>query len=115
MLDPTGAVATCNATNFFVVRSGEVWTSTGQYCLNGITRRLVLELARTAAIPAWEKPFTLTDVYDADEAFVTGTFGGLTPVIQVDGRDIGSGDRPVTKRLSALYREAIERSIEGVG
>ena len=115
MLDPTGAVATCNATNFFVVRSGEVWTSTGQYCLNGITRRLVLELARTAAIPAREKPFTLTDVYDADEAFVTGTFGGLTPVIQVDGRDIGSGDRPVTERLSALYREAIERSVEGVG
>lgn len=109
MLDPEGFVATCNATNFFIVRRGEVWTSTGQYCLNGITRRLVLELARAEGIPALEQPFSLTDVYSADEAFVTGTFGSLTPVIAVDGRTIGAGSGfgPVTARLSALYKQAV--------
>ena len=108
MLDPTGHVATCNATNFFVVRRGEVWTSTGEYCLNGITRGLVLELCRDLAIPAFEKPFSLTQVYDADEAFVTGTFGGLTPVIEVDGRAIGAGGRgAVTERLSERYGELV--------
>lgn len=86
MLDPTGAVATCNATNFFIARCGEVWTSTGHYCLNGITRRMVIELCRANGIPIRERPFSLTDVYSADEAFVTGTFGSLTPVIEVDGR-----------------------------
>ena len=83
MLDPTGAVATCNATNFFIIRNEEVWTSTGEYCLNGITRELVIEIARNNGMKAFEKPFSLTDVYSADEAFVTGTFGGLTPVIPV--------------------------------
>ena len=109
MLDPEGFVATCNATNFFIVRRGEVWTSTGQYCLNGITRRLVLELARAEGIPALEQPFSLTDVYSADEAFVTGTFGSLTPVSAVDGRTIGEGTGfgPVTARLSALYKQAV--------
>jgi len=107
MLDPHGFVATCNATNFFVVRRGEVWTSTGQYCMNGITRALVLEIARDLGLPARERDFSLTEVYDADEAFVTGTFGGLTPVIEVDGRAIGGGGvpGPVTARLSARYRE----------
>lgn len=107
MLDPEGFVATCNATNFFIVRRGEVWTSTGRYCLNGITRQLVLELARAENIPAFEKPFSLTDVYSADEAFVTGTFGSLTPVISVDGRVIGDGVGPVTARLTALYKQAV--------
>ncbi len=79
MLDPTGAVATCNATNFFCVRQGQVWTSTGHYSLPGITRALVLETAAADGIPTFEAPFSLTDVYGADEAFVTGTFGGLTP------------------------------------
>ena len=104
MLDPTGAVATCNATNFFVVRRGEVWTSTGHYSLNGITRRMVVELCRAEGIPVHERPFSLTDVYGADEAFVTGTFGGLTPVIEVDGRAIGVG-KPgeTTARLTDLY------------
>lgn len=111
MLDPRGAVATCNATNFFIVRKGEVWTSTGMYNLPGITRALVLEEARAAGIPAFEKDFSLTDVYDADEVFVTGTFGGLTPVSVVDGRTIGSGvgRGPMTQRLVGLYREAIAR------
>jgi branched-chain amino acid aminotransferase len=112
MLDPTGAVATCNATNFFVVRRGEVWTSTGHYSLNGITRRMVIELCKSDGIPVWERPFSLTEVYDADEAFVTGTFGGLTPVVGVDGRTIGSGGMgPMTRRLNELYAEAVSSSV----
>jgi branched-chain amino acid aminotransferase len=107
MLDPHGFVATCNATNFFVVRRGEVWTSTGRYCMNGITRALVLELAGDLALPARERDISLTEVYDADEAFVTGTFGGLTPVVEVDGRPIGGGvaPGPITARLGARYAE----------
>ena len=109
MLDPTGSVATCNATNFFVIREGGVWTSTGHYNLNGITRQLVLEVAPTAGLTAHEKPFSLTDVYSADEAFVTGTFAGLTPVISVDGRTIGSGrPGPLTAHLRNLYQAAVE-------
>jgi branched-chain amino acid aminotransferase len=112
MLDPTGAVATCNATNFFVVRRGEVWTSTGHYNLNGITRRMVIELCKADGISVSERPFSLTEVYDADEAFVTGTFGGLTPVIGVDGRTIGSGGMgPMTRRLNGLYAEAVSSSV----
>ncbi|MBA3610058.1 MAG: aminotransferase class IV [Rubrobacter sp.] len=108
MLDPTGAVATCNATNFFIVRRGEVWTSTGHYSLGGITRRIVIELCRAHDIPVYEKAFSLTDVYGADEAFVTGTFGSLTPVVEVDGREMGIGKRgPLTSRLSDLYAEAV--------
>lgn len=113
MLDPTGAVATCNATNFFVVRNGEVWTSTGHYSLNGITRRMVIELCRSDGIPVHERPFSLTDVYDADEAFVTGTFGGLTPVTSVDGRGIGDGTRPMTAHLNGLYAAAVSASVAG--
>jgi len=108
MLDIHGFVATCNATNFFLVRKGEVWTSTGQYCMNGITRGKVLHLCRQQGIPAYEKNFSLVDVYDADEAFVTGTFGGLTPVINVDGRVIGEGNLgAMTRRLRDLYHDAI--------
>jgi len=108
MLDIHGFVATCNATNFFIVRQGEVWTSTGQYCMNGITRGKVLQLSRQQGIPAYEKNFSLIDVYDADEAFVTGTFGGLTPVIKVDGRVIGDGRLgSMTQHLRSLYYEAI--------
>ena len=111
MLDTNGAVATCNSTNFFVVRRGEVWTSTGLHCLNGITRHLVLELCGAEGITARERDFSLTDVYAADEAFVTGTFGGLTPVLEVDGRTIGSGaPGPVTARLTAAYRTAIDEA-----
>jgi branched-chain amino acid aminotransferase len=108
MLDPEGNVATCNATNFFIVTGGELWTSTGEYCLNGITRGLVIELGRAGGVPVFEKPFSLTDVYEADEAFVTGTFGGLTPVVAVDGHTIGPGrGGPVTQRLSELYRDSV--------
>jgi len=107
MLDPTGHVATCNSTNFFIVTKGEVWTSTGEYCLNGITRGLVIELCAAEGITSHAKPFSLTDVYAADEAFVTGTFGALTPVNNVDGRGIGSGVRPVTNLLSSAYADLV--------
>jgi branched-chain amino acid aminotransferase len=108
MLDPTGAVATCNATNFFCVRQGQVWTSTGHYNLPGITRAVVLETASADGIPTFEAPFSLTDVYSADEAFVTGTFGGLTPVTEVDGRPIGTGSPgPMTAHLRDLYERAL--------
>lgn len=112
MLDPDGAVATCNATNFFVVRGGEVWTSTGQYSLNGITRRMVLELCGANGIPVSERAFSLTDVYSADEAFVTGTFGGLPPVIRVDGRAIGTGEPGgMVSRLNDLYKGAVGEDV----
>jgi len=110
MLDPHGFVATCNSTHFFVVREGEVWTSTGRYCLHGITRANVLKLCADNGIVARERDFTLTEVYDAGEAFITGTFAGLTPVASVDGRTISTEiPGPMTARLRALYAELIER------
>ncbi len=110
MLDPHGFVATCNSTHFFVVRAGEVWTSSGRYCLPGITRANVIELCREAGIPARERDFSLTEVYGADEAFVTGTFAGVVPAVEVDGRRIGDGRRgPLTERLQKLYGELLER------
>ena len=109
MLDPQGFVATCNATNFFVVRNDEVWTSTGDYCLNGVTRAVVLEICRDNGIGGVEKSFSLPEVYSADEAFVTGTFGGLTPVVTVDRRTIGTGaPGSMTRRLTDLYEQRIE-------
>ena len=112
MLDPHGFVATCNSTHFFIVRRGELWTSSGAFCLGGITRETVLRVAREAGIPASERDFSLTDVYGATEAFVTGTFAGLVPVREVDGRTIGDpGDRPVTRRLRTLYQEAVELDV----
>lgn len=105
MLDPHGFVASCNATNFFIVRKGEVWTSTGRYSFNGITRGNVIALAEANGIPMAQKDFTLAEAYTADEAFVTGTFGGVTPVSAIDGRIVGGGPGgPVTQRLDALYR-----------
>jgi branched-chain amino acid aminotransferase len=111
MLDPHGFVATCNSTHFFIVRRGEVWTSSGKYCLGGITRGLALEVAREAGIPAIEKDFSLTDVYGADEAFVTGTFAGIVPVREVDGRRLACRG-PMVERLQQLYAERFEREIE---
>jgi branched-chain amino acid aminotransferase len=111
MLDVHGAVSTCNSTNFFIVVKEQVWTSTGLHCLNGITRKKVLEICRSQNIPAYEKDFSLTDVYAACEAFVTGTFGGLTPVIEVDGHTIGNG-KPgkLTTHLRELYWTEIEKN-----
>jgi branched-chain amino acid aminotransferase len=113
MLDPHGFVATCNSTHFFIVRRGEVWTSSGDYCLGGITRANVLQVCREAGIPAFEKNFSLTEVYSAEEAFVTGTFAGLAPVREIDGRSIGSGTPgPMLKRLQGLYRELVRRDVD---
>jgi branched-chain amino acid aminotransferase len=112
MLDPHGFVATCNSTHFFVVRKGEVWTSSGKYCLGGITRGLTLEIARDAGIPAIEKDFSLTDVYGADEAFVTGTFAGIVPVHEVDGRQL-TCHRRMIERLQQLYRKRLEQDVAG--
>jgi branched-chain amino acid aminotransferase len=114
MLDPAGFVATCNSTHFFIVRGGEVWTSPPDYCLGGITRGNILKVAREAGIAAVEKRFSLTDVYGADEAFVTGTFAGLVLVRSVDGRVIGDPHRlarPISKRLRSLYQELARRSL----
>jgi branched-chain amino acid aminotransferase len=110
MLDPHGFVATCNSTHFFIVRSGEVWTSSGKYCLGGITRSVTLEIAREAGITAAEKDFSLTDVYGADEAFVTGTFAGIVPVSAVDGRQL-TCPGPMVERLQQLYTARVERDV----
>jgi branched-chain amino acid aminotransferase len=123
MLDDRGFVATCNSTHFFIVRKGEVWTSGGGYCLGGITRDAILRAARRAGIPAHERDFSLFDVYGADEAFVTGTFAGLTPVAAVDGRPIGGGagraaddaSGPMTKRLRSLYKALEAEEAQGRG
>lgn len=110
MLDPQGFVATCNSTHFFIVREGEVWTSSGDHCLDGITRRKIIDLCKVNDIPVYEKNFPLAKVYSADESFTTGTFAGLAPVGSVDGRTIGAGARgPVTKRLQDLYLDLIHR------
>ncbi len=114
MLDPLGFVATCNSTHFFIVRRGEVWTSTGQYCIPGITRGNMIRLCRDNGIPVFEKQFSLYDVYGADEAFVTGTFAGLVPVREVDGRPVapssvdganGRAPAPCRANSRALYKE----------
>jgi branched-chain amino acid aminotransferase len=118
MLDPHGFVATCNSTHFFIVRRGEVWTSSGDYCLGGITRSNVLQLCRDNGIPAFERNFSLTEVYSAQEAFVTGTFAGLVPVTSVDGRELDSATtdgRKMIARLQALYRDLVGRDVARLG
>ena len=111
MLDPHGFIATCNSTHFFVVRRGEVWTSSGDYCIAGITRANVLRLCRENGIAAFEKNFSLTEAYSAQEAFVTGTYAGIAPVIEIDGRPISTARGPVVERLQQLYLRLIERDI----
>ena len=114
MLDPHGFVATCNSTNFFMVHSGEVWTSTGEYCLNGVTRGAVIRLCREYDVSVLEKNFIPEDVYSADEIFVTGTFAGVIPVILVDDNKIGGGTRgPLTKNLQNWYALDVEKQAVG--
>lgn len=108
MLDVHGFVNTTNACNFFIVRKGQVWTSTGDYCMNGITRGKVIQLCHDNGIPVFERNFSLVDVYSAEEAFLTGTFGAQTPVGTIDGRRIGTGQMgPVTERLRSLYKALV--------
>ncbi len=110
MLDINGFVNTTNACNFFIVRKGAVWTSTGDYCMNGITRQKVIDLCRANDIPVYERNYSLVDAYGADEAFLTGTFGAQTPVATIDGRQIGTGEiGPVTQRLRNLYKQLIQK------
>tara|TARA_X000001036_G_scaffold138084_1_gene130892 strand:+ start:7715 stop:8602 length:888 start_codon:yes stop_codon:yes gene_type:complete len=109
MLDPYGFVNTTNSCNFFIVKNNEVWTSSGDYCMNGITRLKVIELCKNNNISVFQKNFTLVDVYSSQEAFVTGTLGSLTQVIEIDGRAIGNIDNgwPVTERLRSLYKNLL--------
>ncbi|MBX2824986.1 MAG: aminotransferase class IV [Gammaproteobacteria bacterium] len=108
MLDPFGFVSTTNACNFFIVKKGAVWTSTGNYCMNGITRQKVIDLCRDNAIPVFERDFSLVDTYSADEAFLTGTFGAQTPVFEIDGRPIGRQEAgPMLLKIRELYKALI--------
>ncbi|WP_421705039.1 aminotransferase class IV [Aliiroseovarius sp.] len=113
MLDPNGFVNTTNACNFFIVRRGEVWTSTGDYCMNGVTRQKVIDLCRATDIPVREKNYSLYEAYGADEAFLTGTFGAQTPVAEIDGKKIGrhEGAGPMTLRLRALYKDLVAQNV----
>ncbi len=108
MLDPHGFVASCNSTNFFVVRGGELWTSTGRFNFKGITRKKIIKLFGETVGTVREHDFTLAETYAADEAFVTGTLGGVTPVTMIDGRRIGSGKPgPLTARISEIYQRSL--------
>ena len=111
MLDPHGFVNTTNACNFFIVRRGELWTSTGDYCMNGVTRQKVIDLAAADGIVVREKNYSLYEAIGADEAFLTGTFGAQTLVSEIDGKAIGDGSTPVTERIRALYKDAIARDV----
>ena len=111
MLDPHGFVATCNSTHFFIVRRGEVWTSGGNYCIAGITRANVLRLCHENGIPVFEKNFSLTETYSAEEAFITGTYAGIAPVTEIDGRRISAARGAMVERLQQLYLRLIERDI----
>lgn len=114
MLDVHGFVNTTNACNFFIVRKGEVWTSTGDYCMNGITRQKVIDVCRADGIPVFEKNFSLVEAYGAEEAFLTGTFGAQTPVGEIDGRRIGDGQMgEMTKRIRGLYKDLVARDVVG--
>ncbi|QBY02125.1 aminotransferase class IV [Rhodophyticola sp. CCM32] len=110
MLDIHGFVNTTNACNFFIIRKGEVWTSTGDYCMNGITRQKVIDVCRADGIAVFEKNFSLVETYGAEEAFLTGTFGAQTPVGEIDGRQIGDGRMgEMTKRIRGLYKDLVAR------
>lgn len=110
MLDPHGFVNTTNACNFFIVRRGEVWTSTGDYCMKGVTRQKVIDLCRANGIPAFERNYSLYEAYGAEEAFLTGTFGAQTPVAKIDGKPIGTGERPMTQHIRNLYKALVEQN-----
>ncbi len=113
MLDPHGFVNTTNACNFFIVRRGEVWTSTGDYCMNGVTRQKVIDLCRANSIPVYEKNFSLYEAYSADEAFLTGTFGAQTPVSDIDGKLIGDGSAgPLTLQIRQLYMALVKQNVQ---
>lgn len=108
MLDPHGFVNTTNSCNFFIVKNGEVWTSTGDYCMNGITRKKIIMLCKDNNIPVFEKNFSLVDVYSADEVFITGTLGSLVPVLELDKRSFDAKNNKLTQTLQSLYNDLIQ-------
>ena len=109
MLDPNGHVSTCNSTNLFIVKNNEVWTSTGDYCLPGVTRRNIIQICRENKILVFEKNYKIEDLKSADEIFVTGTFAGVIPAIKIDNEIIGNGKRGrITKKLFKFYKQKIE-------
>ena len=114
MLDPHGFVNTTNACNFFIVRKGEVWTSTGDYCMNGVTRDKVIQLCRDNGITVRERNYSLYEAYGAQEAFLTGTFGAQTRVSEIDGKPIGDGSAPVTTRIRELYKKLITDHVQSM-
>ena len=108
MLDINGNISTCNSTNFFIVRRGEIWTSKGKYCLPGITRKMVINICEEKNIPIYEKDFKIEDVYSANEAFVTGTFAGIIPAINIDGYKMSDGVRgELTYKLQEYYSKKL--------
>ena len=109
MLDPHGYVSTCNSTHFFMVKDNSVLTSTGDFCLHGVTRQNIIDICKTNSIPIYEKNFTLSDVYECEEAFVTGTFGGVVPVYEIDGHELRVlGDNSIVALLQTYYNELVE-------
>jgi branched-chain amino acid aminotransferase group I len=107
MLDINGFVSETNATNLFLVKRGVLLTPHADSCLPGITRGVVMTLARANGLPLQERNISLAEVYTADEIFTTGTMGELAPVLQVDGRIIGQGEvGPMTRQLQQLYRQS---------
>lgn len=110
MMDVNGNVSTCNSTNFFIIKNKEVWTSTGEHCLPGVTRGVIIQLCKENNIPIYEKDFLVADVLNTDEAFVTGTFAGVIPAVSLDGKTIGNGKRgPMTETFFNLYKNKIEK------
>ena len=109
MLDPHGYVSTCNSTHFFMVKDNSVLTSTGDFCLHGVTRQNIIDICKTNSIPIYEKNFSLSDVYECEEAFVTGTFGGVVPVYEIDGHELKVlGDNSIVALLQTYYNELVE-------
>jgi len=114
MLDVNGNVSTCNSTNFFIFKSGEVWTSTGEYCLPGVTRKAVIDICREYKITIKEKNFTMEDVHSAEEAFVTGTFAGIIPAIEIDSQAMSGGVRgEITHMLQDIYDKKLAKLYQG--
>ena len=107
MLDPLGFVNTTNSCNFFIVKNNQVWTSTGDYCMNGVTRQNIINLCKENDIPIYEKNFSLVDVYSADEAFITGTLGSVTNVTSIDNRNIGKDNNPISDKLRNYYKKLL--------
>ena len=109
MLDPHGYVSTCNSTHFFMIKDKSVLTSTGEYCLHGVTRQNIIDICKSNSIPIYEKNFTLSDVYGSDEAFVTGTFGGVVPIYEIDGHELKVlGKDSLVSLIQSYYNNLVD-------